>query len=252
LALGVALGACARGGDERPELVVLAAASLRDALQELAPLAEERLDVELVLGFGASGDLARQIVAASPADVFFSADEQELGRVAAAGLADESSRRTLLSNQLVVVEPAGAPSLFSAAFEPSELVQPALELLSIGHPDLVPAGRYAREWLVARGVWAELEGRVLPGVDARAALAAVESGAARAGIVYRTDAARSTRVRIVFAVPFDEGPRIAYPVAAVSGRPALERARAFVALLETPAALEVFERHGFVPLERAQ
>jgi molybdate transport system substrate-binding protein len=253
LALALGLGACARGGPGRPELVVYAAASLRDALEELGPLAEEHLGVELVLGFGSSGDLARQIVATPAADVFFSADAREMERVATAGLVDAASQRTLLSNQLVVIEPAdGRPSLFSEPFRPAELAQPALELLALAHPDAVPAGRYAREWLVARGVWDALEGRVLPAVDVRAALAAVESGAARAGIVYRTDAAASGRVRTVFAVPESEGPRIAYPVAAIAGRPAPERARACVAFLATPAARAVFERHGFVTLDRAQ
>jgi molybdate transport system substrate-binding protein len=97
-----------------------------------------------------------------------------------------------------------------------------------------------------RGVWSEVSGRVLPGVDVRAALAAVESGAAQAGIVYRTDAARSTKARIVHAVPFEEGPEISYPVAVVAGRPNEEAARAFVEFLASPGARASFESFGFL------
>src|SRR3989449_7829005 len=86
-----------------------AAASLRDVLQDLAPRCESSLGVRMVFNFGASNDLARQIIAAARADVFFSADEDWMDRVAAAGLVDAASRRSLLSNRLVVVGPADTP-----------------------------------------------------------------------------------------------------------------------------------------------
>ncbi len=250
-----ALTSCARAASApAPELVVYAASSLRDALQELAPSAEQAAGARLVFNFGSSGDLARQIVAANQADLFFSADERELERVAAAGLVAPGTRVALLSNQLVVIEPAdGAPSLFRAPFEPAQLADPRLELLSLAHPDTVPAGRYARAWLERRGAWSsDLAGRVLPGVDVRAALAAVESGAARAGIVYRTDAARSTQVRVVHAVPLAEGPLISYPLALLAGRAERARAQALAGFLASPQALAVFERHGFVVPGRDQ
>ena len=232
-----------------PELVVYAAASLRDVLQELAPRAEEDCEAHLVFNFGSSGDLARQILAADAADLFFSADEKEMDRVAARIEAD--TRRALLANELVVIEPDDErPSLFRQPFEPAQLG--AVPLVSLADPATVPAGRYARAWLEARGAWTAVEPRVAPAVDVRAALAAVETGAMRAGIVYRTDAARSTRVRIVFAVPAAEGPEIRYPLAVLAGRPEAERARALAAFLASEEALAVFARHGFVPLRRAE
>lgn len=250
------LAGCAGGtgaAAPRPELVVCAAASLRDALLELAPAGAESCSARLVFNFGSSGDLARQIVAANQAELFFSADERELERVERAGLVVPGTRVALLSNQLVVIEPVdGAPTLFRTPFEPAQLADERLELLSLAQPESVPAGRYARAWLERRGVWDALAQRILPGVDARAALAAVESGGARAGIVYRSDALRSSRVRVVYAVPLAEGPPISYPLAVLAGRPELARARALAGFLASPRALSVFERHGFVLPGRGQ
>jgi molybdate transport system substrate-binding protein len=227
--------------------VVSAASSLRDALAELAPMAEARLGARLVLNFGSSGDLARQILAADGPDLFLSADEVEMERLAAAGRIEPASRRVLCANELVVIEPADeGPSPFQGPFEPSQLAD--VPLLSLADPLTVPAGRYARAWLEARGAWAAVAERVVPAIDARAALAAVESGALRAGIVYRTDAARSSRVRVVFRVPRAEGPRIRYPVAVVAGSPEAERARALAEFLVTEEARALLARHGFVPL----
>jgi molybdate transport system substrate-binding protein len=231
------------------ELVVYAATSTRDVMQALEAPYERERGVELVFNFGSSGDLANQISAAVQADVFLSADEKEMDRLA--GLVAPGTRVALLSNQLVVVEPADGPSIFRAPFEPDELAGDAVELLSLGNVETVPAGKYAKAWLEARGVWGMVSGRVLPGVDVRAALAAVESGAAQAGIVYRTDAARSTRVRVVHAVPVEDGPRIRYPLAVLQGRPSESEARDYVTFLRSPAARAAFEDAGFVFLPAA-
>jgi molybdate transport system substrate-binding protein len=227
---------------------VYAATSTRDALQAVEAIYERAHAVELVFNFGSSGALSKQIVAAAKADVFLSADVQELDLVEAQGLVAPGTRRALLTNQLVVIEPTGAPSPFAAPFTPLQLGGPAIERLSLANSDTVPAGRYAKAWLQRVDVWASVAARVLPGVDVRAALAAVESAGADAGIVYRTDAARSKGARIVFAVPVAEGPAITYPVAAIAGRPNVAEASAFVSFLAGSAARAVFEAHGFVPL----
>lgn len=238
-------------GPTRVELSVYAATSTRDALQALEAAYEHEHGVELVFNFGSSGDLAKQIVAAAKADVFLSADEVEMDVVETAELVAAGTRRALLSNQLVVVEPVSPTSLFTKPFAPAQLADERVRLLSLGNVATVPAGRYAKAWLEEVGAWKAVEARVLPGVDVRAALAAVESGGAQAGIVYRTDVARSTKARIVFAVPFEQGPAISYPVAAIAGRAEAVRARAFVAFLASPEALAVFEAHGFVPVHDA-
>ncbi len=247
------LPSCSSGREAQEELVVYAAASLRDALAELAPAFEAREGTEIVFNFGSSGDLARQIVAGNRADLFFSADEAELDRIERAGLVVPGTRVALLSNQLVVIEPAGAaPALFTDPFDPQQLADERVGLLSLAQPETVPAGRYARAWLEARGVWSRVEGRVLPGVDVRAALAAVESGGARAGIVYRTDATRSPRVRVVYEVPIAEGPPISYPLVVLARSGAGGNAGKLATYLASSGAAAVFERHGFIVLERTQ
>jgi molybdate transport system substrate-binding protein len=233
--------------------MVYAAASTRDALLALQPLFERTQPAAMVFNFGSSGDLARQIIAAARADVFLSADEIEMDRVRDAGLLATDTHRVLLSNQLVVIEPAASLSLFSVPFSTAQLAQPALSRFSLADVRTVPAGRYARAWLESRGVWNALAGRVVPAIDVRAALAAVESGAVGVGIVYRTDAALSSKVRIVLAVPPEEGPYISYPVSVIAGRPpmATALARQFLDFLATDAAQRIFEDAGFLTAAHA-
>ncbi len=234
------------GSEATPEIAVYAAASLRDALQEMAPACERASGVELVFNFGASNDLARQIEAANKADVYFSADESWMDKVAAAGLLDSDSRRTLLSNRLVVV---GAADVSYPIASAEDLARAPARRISLADTQAVPAGKYAKAWLERQGRWEAVSPRVLPGVDVRAALAAVEAGAAELGIVYATDAALSKRVRVLHIVPDDEGPRIRYPIAALRDRPHLVKSRAVVSWLSGPEAGKVFQRFGFILLE---
>lgn len=259
-AAGALLAACAPEGAApsrgRREIVVSAAASTRDALAEIAAFGPDfapDLGCDVVFNYGSSGDLARQIVAGAKVDVFLSADEVEMDRVGRAGLLVEGTRSDLLGNRLVVVEPADRPSIFAAPFRADALGGDGVRRLSLGDPSTVPAGRYAKAWLERAGVWESLAARVVPAVDVRAALAAVAAGAADVGVVYATDAATSSKVRVVHAVPFEEAPRIRYPVAIVAGRPESALARAFLARLRSPAAAAVFARRGFdvVPVETA-
>ena len=240
---------CVSAASEPPELTLYAAASLRDALQAAAPPCEKEAGARALFNFGASNDLARQIVAANKADVFFSADEAWMDHVAKAGLIDAGSRRPLLSNRLVVVGPReGGPEIHGA----TDLSGMGIRRLSIANPEAVPAGKYARAWLQKAGVWEAVAERVLPGFDVRAALAAVESGGAEAGIVYRTDAAISGKVRVLYEVPEADGPAISYPIAALGDRPALETSRRLVACLAGDGPAEVFRRYGFVVVKDSQ
>jgi molybdate transport system substrate-binding protein len=230
----------------RVELTVYAATSTRDALQALEAGYERTHAVDLVFDFASSSDLAKRIVAGRKADVFLSADDKAMDEVDAAKLLAAGSRRVLLSNQLVVVEPLATASVFATPFEPAMLAADGVQRLSLGNVETVPAGRYARAWLEKVGVWERVADRVLPGVDVRAALAAVESGGAQAGIVYRTDAAISKQIRTVYAVPLEEGPVIRYPLAVLAERPHETAAREFAAFLGSAEARETFESFGFV------
>ena len=227
------------------EVSFYAAASLRDVLQDLAPRCESSLGVRLVFNFGASSDLARQILAAARADVFFSADEDWMDRVAAGRLVDAASRRSLLSNRLVVVGPADTSLRVTS---PAELNQASVRRIALADPAAVPAGKYARAWLEKIGLWSALGDRVVPALDVRATLAAVESGAADVGIVYRTDAAISKKVRILYEVSGTDGPRIAYALAALKGHGDPGAAHRVVAWLAGPEAAGTFERFGFIVL----
>lgn len=224
------------------EILVFAAASLTDACREVARGFESASGHRVAFNFGASSDLARQIRAGAPADVFFSADLARMDELEQAGLVRAADRVNLLSNTLVIVVPAGSAAVVRG---PSDLA--GLRRLAVANPEAVPAGIYARTWLASLGQWEGLKDRVVPTLDVRAALAAVEAENAEAGIVYRTDAALSKRVRVAFEVPPGEGPKITYPLAplAATKRPA---ARAFAAYLRSPASLAVFRRHGFVVL----
>ena len=224
-----------------PEVTVYAAASLRDALQEIAPVCERAAGVRFVFNFGGSNDLARQIVAANKADVFFSADEAWMDHVAGEGLVDQASRRTLLSNRLVVVIPEGSRVAIAS---PAGLA--TVRRLALANPDAVPAGRYAKAWLEKAGVWTKVSERIVSFPDVRAALAAVESGVVDAGVVYRTDARIAHHAHVALEVPEEDAPRIAYVVAAMQGRPSLEAARRAIDCFGGAGARTVFERLGFV------
>ena len=230
--------------EPRPvEVNLYAAASLRDVLQDLAPPCESAVGVRLVFNMGASNDLARQIIAAPGADIFFSADEAWVDKVAQAGLVDSASRRALLSNRLVVVGRADATLPIARA---EDLRSASVRRIALANPDVVPAGKYARAWLEKVGVWESIRDRIAPSLDVRAALAAVESGAVDVGVVYKTDAEISRKVRVLYEVPGDQGPGIVYVIAAISRRPHVDIARRVVTWLEGPEAARAFEKRGFI------
>ncbi len=243
-----ALSGCGGDPPEGSRTVVLyAAMSLRAPLLEARPLLEEAAGSAITFNFGASDNLARQILAARQADLFLSADQVQMDRVERAGFVEPGTRIAFLSNRLVVVVPAR--SALNVA-RPEDLASPEIVRLSVPNPSGVPAGVYARKWLESAGLWERIEDRVVPALDVRAAQAAVESGGVQAGVIYRTDAALSGKVRVVYEVPAADGPEILYAAAAISGRPALARARAILEILRGEEARSLFESYGFVAVAR--
>ena len=233
------LSLTAVGAGAREEVTVFAAASLADAVEEIGRAYERDSGSRVVVNVGASSDLARQILAGAGADLFFSADRAQMDVVEKAGLVRASDRVELLSNVLVVVVPVDAPTRMRS---PADLA--LLRRIALADPEAVPAGVYARSYLESIGLWPALKDRVIPTLNVRAALAAVESGNADAGLVYRTDAALSRRVRVAFTVTGERGPGIVYvlaPLAASRKPAALELARR----LAGPEARTIFERYGF-------
>ncbi len=220
------------------EVVVFAAASLADALREIGSAFEARTGHRVVLSVGGSNDLARQIRAGAPAEVFVSASAERMDEVERAGLVRAADRVDLLSNRLVVIVPVVASAVPATAEDLA-----SVRRLALGDPQAVPAGIYARQWLEKRGLWGRVRARVVPTLDVRAALAAVESGNADAGIVYRTDAAISRRVRVALEVPAGEAPRIVYPAALLAGARGAP-ARPLNPPRPAPAAPEGLARRG--------
>lgn len=225
------------------EVLVFGAASLTDALQELAASYEKSAGDKIVFSFGASNTLARQIEAGAPADLFLSADEETMDGLEKHGLLLAGTRKSLLSNTLAVVVPVGSRLKMSSA---EDLAAPAVKFLALAEPQSVPAGVYAKKYLQTKKLWSRVIDRVVPTESVRAALAAVEAGNADAGIVYKTDAGISKKVKVAYEVPQAEGPKISYPFAVVRTSRHADAARRFLAWLESPPALEVFHRYGFL------
>lgn len=188
--------------------------------------------------------LARQIVDGAPVDVFMSADERQMDVVADAGLLNSGSRVDVLSNQLAVVVAADRRRPLAGI---RGLTDPAFRKIAIGDPDAVPAGVYAKEYLQRAGIWDALAGRIVPTASVRAALALVESGAADAAIVYRTDARTAARASIVYEVPVNGGPPIRYPAAVIRTSVHPDYAQRFIDFLRTAEGLRVLTQFGFTP-----
>jgi len=223
-------------------ITVSAAVSLTDALTAIAEQYGREGRGTVRFNFGASNVLARQIVGGAPVDVFISADEAQMDVAGAAQMLVDGSRVDLLRNQLAIVVPSDRTRAFAG---PRALTGEAFRRIAIGDPAAVPAGVYAKAWLEKEGLWQALEPRMVPSGSVRAALAAVESGAADAAIVYRTDARVALRATVAYVVPADRGPRIVYPAAIVRTSAAQTEAKRFLAYLRSAAAAPIFERFGF-------
>lgn len=240
LSLSVVLAA-GQGGPALTPVTVSAAVSLTDALTAVAE-AYARTGGSVRFNFGASNVLARQIVNGAPVDVFISADEAQMDVVAAAGLLQEGSRVDVLRNQLAVAVPSDRSRTFQSI---RDLADPRYKRIAIGDPAAVPAGVYAKQYLEKEGLWASLQDRIVPTGSVRAALSAVESGAADAAIVYRTDVRVALRATVAWVVPADRGPRIVYPAAVVKTTAVAPESKRFVAFLTGETAARIFERFGF-------
>ncbi len=242
LLAALALPALARAQPRGP--LVLAAASLQEALGAAADRWAAKGHARPVLSLAGSSALARQILAGAPADLFFSADEAWMDHVAQRKLIVPASRAALLTNRLVIVAPAAARVRFQvrAGFPLAEALGSGR--LALADPDAVPAGRYAREALVRLKVWPGVQGKLARAENVRAALALVARGAAPLGVVYATDARAQGGVRVVGWLPPETHTPIIYPLArlSTSTHPEAEPFRRFLVSDEGKA---IFRQYGF-------
>jgi molybdate transport system substrate-binding protein len=225
-------------------VVVFAAASLKESLDRQAREFERRSGDKVIVSYGASNALAKQIEAGAPADMYISADLDWMDYLEQRGLVAPDTRFELLRNALVLIAPAAS----TAALE----IRPGFGLaaalgngkLAMANPDSVPAGKYGKAALESLGVWASVEKQVARALNVRAALALVSRGEAPFGIVYRTDAMADKGVRVVAAFPASSYPPVIYP-AAVMRNSNSRAARSLLDYLRSPAARTVWEQYGF-------
>jgi molybdate transport system substrate-binding protein len=225
-------------------VTVFAAASLQGALDGCGRNFERAAGGKIVLSYGASSALARQVENGAPADIFISADADWMNYLVQRRLIVAATRVNLLRNHLVLIAPAGSTSRIEIkpGFPLADLVGDGR--LSIADPDAVPAGKYAKAALEKLGVWRSVANKLARGDNVRTALNFVARGEAPAGIVYATDAYAEKKVRIVADFPSDSYPPIVYPAARIA-RGQNPVADAFIAYLQSGDARAIFEKFGF-------
>ena len=227
------------------KITVFAAASLTNAMQDIAKEYKKEKNVDVVSSFASSSTLARQIEAGAPADLFISADQKWMDYAVDKKAIDAATRETLLGNSLVVVAPKASEQADIAV----EANTPWTSLLkggrlAVGDPDHVPAGIYAKEALQKLGAWETLSPKLAPAEDVRGALALVERSEAPLGIVYGSDAVASKGVKVVGTFPEDSHQKVEYPIAIIDGHKNAT-VSAFYDYLKGPQASEIFKRYGF-------
>jgi molybdate transport system substrate-binding protein len=226
-------------------VVVFAAASLKNALDAVNTDWQKATGKHATISYAASSALAKQIEAAAPADVFISADIDWMDYVAKKNLIVPSSRHNLLGNVLVLIAPSDSKA------DDVDIKQglPLAKLLNGGKlamadPNAVPAGKYGKAALTKLGVWDAVSGSVAAAENVRACLLLVARGEAPYGIVYKTDAAIEPKVKIVGTFPADAVPPIIYPIAQTASSKNPDDA-AFISYLSGPDATKQFEHYGF-------
>ena len=193
---------------EAVELTVSAAASLRDVMEEIQDIySQEKPEVTITYNFGSSGALQHQIEQGAPADLFISAATSNMDALVEKDLVLADSKKDLLQNKVVLIIPAGQSTITDF----NGLTDTKIKKVSLGEPDSVPAGKYAKEILTKLGIWEEVSAKTVFAKDVRQVLNYVETGNVDAGIVYQTDALTSNKVEIIAEAPAGSHTPVVYP-----------------------------------------
>jgi molybdate transport system substrate-binding protein len=227
------------------EVLVSAAASLKDVLTELAPLCQKATGVMLTPNFAASGVLAAQIKNGAPVDIFISADDETMDGLDKAGLLQPGTRTKLLGNALVFVVPVDGTLKINGL---ADLTQPGIKRIGIGDPKTVPAGHYATNYLDTEKMLTILKDKLVPLDNVRTVLTAVASDNVDVGAVYRTDAIIEKKVRVAWTAT--DAPPINYPIAIIKNSKVTAAAAKVREFLLSDAARAVFECDGFTLPEK--
>ncbi|MFC0235755.1 molybdate ABC transporter substrate-binding protein [Fictibacillus phosphorivorans] len=227
------------------ELTISAAASLQDVLNKIAIQYEkENPNVSITYNFGGSGALQQQISNGAPVDLFFSAAEDKFDQLVKEGLIEKRLGTDLVGNELVLVVRKDS-SLNIKRFE--DLIK--VEKMAIGTPETVPAGQYATETLGNLGLIKEVEKKMVYAKDVRQVLTYVETGNVDAGIVYKTDAMISSKVKVAAVAKEDTHSPIIYPVGVIKETSHRKEAEQFYKYLQKEGTLNTFEKFGFKKVE---
>lgn len=225
---------------EKKEIIVSAAASLKNAMSEIETMYEgENAGIDLTFNFGSSGSLQKQIEQGAPADLFFSAGKSQVDSLEEKNLLLADTRKDVLLNELVLV--AGKDDTKITGFDDLKKA----EKIGIGTPESVPAGKYAKEALTSMKLWDSLESKFVQAKDVTQVLTYVESGNVEAGLVYKSDTVGSDKVKIVASAPADSHSPIIYPAAVIAATKNPAEAKAFMDYLSSGEAQKVFEKYGF-------
>lgn len=230
------------------DVLVFAAASLKNALDDVNAQFERETGKHVNISYAASSTLAKQIESGAPADIFISADLDWMDYLAQHNLIKPDTRKNVLGNELVLVAPkdGAAPAKIEPGFPLAKLL--AGGKLAMADTSAVPAGKYGKAALEKLGVWASVESQIAQAENVRAALALVARKEAPFGIVYQTDAAAEPDVKIVGVFPEDSHPPIIYPIALTKDSSSPDAA-SFLAYTESPKAKPLFEKQGFTVLK---
>lgn len=230
-------------GKQRVQLMISAAASLQSPLHIIASYYQQsNPGVKLILNFGSSGSLRQQIEQGAPADIFFSASVKDMDLLANKQLVLTKTRKDILRNSLVLI--VSEQGDWITKF--SDLTSKRLSQIAVGHPESVPAGRYAREALTYLKLWTEVEGKLIFAKDVKQVLTWVATGNVDAGFVYHTDAKSVDNVKVVATAPEKSHTSIIYPVAVLKSSLFPEEAGRFIKYLTSTKANKVFVEHGFL------
>ena len=251
LGLALALSMVPGLAKAQDSVVVFAAASLKNALDEIAATwSKDTGKPAPKISYAASSALAKQMEQGAPADMFISADLDWMDYVAGKNLINADTRFNLLGNKIVLIAPKDSKTT-TLAIKGDDLAKAlAGGRLSMANVEAVPAGKYGKAALEKLGAWTAVKDSIAQAENVRAALLLVARGEAPLGIVYSTDAAAEPNVKIVATFPEDSHPPIIYP-AALTGDSGNADARAFLDFLRSAKARSSFEKQGFTVLVRS-
>lgn len=234
------------------QLTISAAASLQDVMKAVKPLYEEAYpDREIVYNFASSGSLQRQIEQGAPVDVFISAAVDKMDALEEKDLIVAETRQDLFQNQMVLVMEKGNKTQLNIT-DFNDLTTEKVNLIALGEPKSVPAGKYAQEVLVSFNIADKVNSKAVYGKDVRQVLTYVETGNVEAGIVYRTDAQVSDNVEIIATAPQESHSPVIYPVAVVKDSDTPEAGKELIEFLNTDEVQAIFEEYGFVSVSSDQ